>query len=200
MRKPGKPKPIGDINYRLSAFINAFTLMQFTVMGVSVVGIIMKYYNIGGGGFVFVFSMAMLALLYLVQIGLSFFYVFSQFKLSLLGAFSSIALALGFLAMAFRYQNWWGWQVMFFIAIPVFIITAIFIGWYLSGRQNHHHYSHGLHNTHRKFLVRNLLVPYLYIVLLGILSFAIDKDEFEDQPNIHQNDFYEPNQEAPKVI
>jgi hypothetical protein len=130
-------------------------------------GIIMKFLQINGGSYVFIFSVIVLTLIFLVQIGLSFFFIVSHVKLALLGAFGSLALGLAFLAILFRYQGWVGWQMMYFVALPIFLITAFFLGKYRSRHEK-------LHHNQLRFLNRNLLYPYILAFVLGIASFVID--------------------------
>ena len=156
-----------DINYRISSFINTFTTILYVVIVMSVGGIVMKFFQMNGANYVFIFSVLILTLMFLVQIGLSFFYIVSHVKLALLGAFGSLALALAFMAILFRYQGWAGWQIMYFIALPIFLITAFFLGRYLSAHEK-------LHHNQTKFLHRNLLFPYVLAFVLGIGSFIMD--------------------------
>jgi hypothetical protein len=156
-----------DINYRISNFINTFTTILYVAMAMAVGGVIMKFLAINGGSYVFIFSVIVLTLIFLVQIGLSFAFIVSHVRLALLGAFGSLALALGFLAILFRYQGWLGWQIMYFIALPIFLITAFFLGKYLSRHEK-------LHHNQTRFLNRNLLYPYILAFVLGIASFVVD--------------------------
>lgn len=166
----------GIAKYRISSFIKSFTILLYVGMGMAVVGLVMKYAAVTGGSFVFVFAMAVLSLLFLVQIGLSFFYVIANIRLALLGAFCSVSLVAGFLALIFRYQDWFGWQIMFFIALPMYLLSAIFLGTYLGRLEEQP-------KPHRRFLNRNLLVPYLFILVLGLTSFVVDADSFNREEN-----------------
>lgn len=165
-----------NISYRISSFIRSFTTVLFVGMGMAAAGLLLKYYAVTGGSFVFVFAMAVLVMLFMVQIGLSFFYVITNVRLALLGAVTSAALALGFMALIFRYQNWVGWQIMFIIAFPLFLISAIVIGMYLLKRYE-------LTKPHRNFLYRNLLFPYIFILVLGIMSLMVDAALFNKEQN-----------------
>lgn len=156
-----------DINYRISSFINTFTTILYVVIVMSVGGLAMKFFQMNGANYVFIFSVLILTLMFLVQIGLSFFYIVSHVKLALIGAFGSLALALAFMAILFRYQGWAGWPIMYFIALPIFLITAFFLGKYLAGHEK-------LHHNQTKFLHRNLLLPYVLAFGLGIGSFLMD--------------------------
>lgn len=163
---------------RISAFIRSFTMVIFVAMAMAVVGLIMKFIAMPAGNYVFVFAMAVLALLFLVQIGLSFFYVISNVRLALLGSICSVALVLGFVALIFKFQDWYGWQVTFFIALPIFLVTAYFMLSYFKKR-------HSLQKQHRIFLYRNLIFPYLFIFILGLIS-AFAGQRLIDQQPIHK--------------
>lgn len=167
LRAEQKLTGLEDINFRISSFINTFTTVLYVVLAMALAGIGMKFFEMNGGNYVFIFSVIILTLMFLVQIGLSFFYIVSHVKLALLGAFGSLALALGFMAIMFRYQGWLGWQIMYFIALPIFLITAFFLGKYLARHEK-------LHHNQTKFLYRNLLFPYLLVFVLGIASFLLD--------------------------
>ena len=156
-----------DINFRISSFINTFTTILYVVIVMAISGIAMKFFQVNGGNYVFIFSVLILTLMFLVQIGLSFFHIVAHIKLALLGAFGSLALALAFMAILFRYQGWLGWQIMYFIALPIFLITAYFLGRYLANHEK-------LHHNQARFLHRNLLFPYVIAFVLGISSFVID--------------------------
>ena len=166
---PNKRSVTRNLGYSLTSFIRSFTLMLYVGMGVALLGLVLKLLGVGVGGFIFVFSMALLSLLFMVQVGLSFFYVVSDWRLTLLGALSSVTLTLGFVAMVFRYQNRPGRQVLFLIGLPLFLLTAIFIGMHLAKRSVPE-------ERHRKFLYNNLLLPYLFILALGIGSLFINTE------------------------
>lgn len=172
---PNDGAPVKTASSRISAFIRSFTMVIFVAMAMAVVGLTMKFSAIGAGNYVFVFAMAVLALLFLVQIGLSFFYVISNVRLALLGSICSVALVLGFVALIFRFQDWYGWQVTFFIALPIFLVTAYFMLKYFTKR-------HSLQKQHRVFLYRNLIFPYLFIFTLGLISAFAGQQLFNNQP------------------
>ena len=155
-------------------------MVLFIAMLMAVAGLLMKILEMNGGSYVFIFSIIVLMLMFLVQIGLSFFYIVSHVKLALLGAFGSLALALSFLAVLFRFQGWPGWQIMYLISLPIFLITAFFLGRYL----NHHE---KLHHNQSRFLYRNLLFPYVLAFVLAVSSFVIDINKPESRNIILEN-------------
>ncbi|MCC9137139.1 hypothetical protein ACFSKU_20780 [Pontibacter silvestris] len=123
--KPEGERSLGaGANARIASFIHSFTLVLYVGMLMVLVGLVMKYLAVTGGSFVFVFAVAVLSLFFLIQIGLSFFYVIAKVRLALLGALSSVALVLGYLALLFRFQNWFGWEIIYFIALPLFLLIA----------------------------------------------------------------------------
>ncbi|WP_114782868.1 hypothetical protein [Botryobacter ruber] len=159
------------VSHHISSFIHDFTRLLYIGMGLLVAGLVMKYFAVTGGGFVFIFAASLLSLLFMLQIVLSFFYVIANLWLALMGAFCSLSLVMGFLALMFRYQSWVGWKLMFFISLPLFLITLVFLGIYLPKRGR-------LPIPHRHFLFRNLLGPYLFMLFLGIASMAVNISQF----------------------
>ncbi|WP_018476676.1 hypothetical protein [Pontibacter roseus] len=166
-----------SVSYRLSSFIRSFTRVLYVGLGMAVVGVVMKFLGIAAGSFVFVFAMAVLMLLFLVQVGLSFFYIVSSVRLALLGSVSSLALVLALLALIFRYQLWYGWQLLFFVAAPLYLLAGVLLFLYLRRFRQ-------LHEPLRKFLYRNLLIPFGFLLVLGLVSFLVRAEEF----NIAEDD------------
>jgi hypothetical protein len=95
-------------------------------------------------------------------------------RLALLGSVSSLALVLGFLALVFRYQNWYGWQVVLFAALPMYLLTGVLLYLYLRK------YSR-LQAPLRDFFYRNLLIPFGFLLALGIVSFLVDAETFNQE-------------------
>jgi hypothetical protein len=173
--QPDEERSLAEgVSYRLSSFIRSFTTVLYVGMGMALVGMVMKLWGLTGGNFVFVFAMAVLMLLFLVQVGLSFFYILSNVRLALLGSVSSLALVLGFLALVFRYQNWYGWQVVLFAALPMYLLTGVLLYLYLRK------YSR-LQAPLRDFFYRNLLIPFGFLLALGIVSFLVDAETFNQE-------------------
>lgn len=180
---PDEERPLSaNVNARIASFIHSFTVVIYVGMLMVLVGLGMKYLAITGGSFVFVFAIAVLSLFSLIQIGLSFFYVIANVRLALVGALVSVALVWGYLALLFRFQDWYGWEVMYFIALPLFLLTAIFTGKFMYKHRN-------LVRPHYNFLLRNLLIPYLFILTLGVTSLAVDIDKFNhhDAGRLHES-------------
>jgi MFS family permease len=167
----GRPFLDESVSQQLASFIRTFTMVVYSVMGMAVLGLLLKVLAVTGGSFVFVFSMAMLLLLFLVQVGLSFFYVIANVRLALLGAFCSLALVSGFLALIFRYQDWFGWQMLFLAALPLYLLAAVFMVLYFRRYRR-------LHEPLRHFLYRNLLLPLAFLLVLAIVSLLVDADVF----------------------
>ncbi|PKV66900.1 hypothetical protein [Pontibacter ramchanderi] len=173
---------VADVRYQLISFIRSFTLLLYIAMGMAMVGVAMKFLGLTGGSFVFVFAMAVLMLLFLVQVGLSFFYIVSNVWLALLGAFSSFSLVSGLLALIFRYQNWYGWQVLFYAVVPLYLLAGVLLFLYLKRFQK-------LHEPLHKFFYRNLVFPFVFVLLLGVVSFVFSADRFnqEDDPVLQRS-------------
>ena len=178
----GERSLVESVSSRLSAFIRSFTTVLYAGMALALAGLVMKFLAITGGSFVFVFSMAVLMLLFLVQVGLSFFYIISSVRLALLGAVSSLALVLAFLALIFRYQAWYGWQVVLFIALPLYLLTGVLLILYLRRFRQ-------LHEPLRAFLYRNLLIPFSLVLVLGIVSFVVNSEAYnkEDDSKLQES-------------
>ncbi|WP_299984512.1 hypothetical protein [uncultured Pontibacter sp.] len=173
---------IADVRYQLISFIRSFTLVLYVALGMALVGVAMKFIGLTGGSFVFVFAMAVLILLFLVQVGLSFFYIVSNVWLALLGALSSFSLVTGLLALIFRYQNWYGWQVIFYAVVPLYILVGVLLFLYLKRFRK-------LHEPLRDFFYRNLVFPFVFVLLLGIVSFMFSADRFnkEEDPMLQES-------------
>jgi hypothetical protein len=162
-----------EVNHRITSFVRTFTVVLYLAGAGAGAGLVMRYLEVTGGVFLFVFCMALLVLLFMVQIGLSFFYIIANIRLAFLGAGGSFSLMLGTLALIFRYQDWWGWAFMFFITVPVYVISSIFLGMYLAPKR-------ALQSMQRKFLYRNLLIPFLFVLLLALLAFDTDASRRND--------------------
>lgn len=173
---------IADVRYQLTSFIRSFTMVLYVAMGMALVGVAMKFLGLTGGSFVFVFSMAVLLLLFLVQVGLSFFYIISNVWLALLGSFSSLSLVMSFVALIFRYQNWYGWQLVFYVALPMYILVGVLLFLYMKRFRK-------LHEPLRKFFYRNLVVPFGFLLVLGVMAFAFSAEQFnqEDDPVLQES-------------
>jgi hypothetical protein len=164
---------VEEVNYQINSFVHVFTLILYLCGLLAIAGLVMRWYAVTGGTFLFVFAMVLLVLLFMVQIGLSFFYIIANLRLAFLGAVGSFALMLANLALIFRYQNWWGWQFMLFVALPIYFITSFFLGMYLARKRS-------LRPMQRQFLYRNLVLPYLFMLILAILSFAFDPVAYQE--------------------
>jgi MFS family permease len=173
---------VANVRDQLTDFIQSFTMVLYVAMGLAVVGVVMKFFGITGGSFVFVFAMAVLLLLFLVQVGLSFFYIISNIWLALLGSISSLSLVMSFLALIFRYQNWYGWQLVFFVALPMYILVGVLLFLYLRRYRK-------LHEPLRDFFYRNLVVPFGFLFVLGVVAFLFDTERFnqEDDPVLQES-------------
>jgi hypothetical protein len=147
------------ISTRLQAIINSFTsAMYFTGIGV-LIGLVLKFRHLPGEHLVFVFSMSVFSFFLLLQIGLSFIYVFSHLKLAFLGAFSSLSVSLGLITLIFLFENWWGSHILLFLTLPLLVLSLVFVLVYFITGQHRH-------MAHRKFLYYNIVGAYLFLLLL----------------------------------
>jgi len=155
----GSTIPAAAINARLRNFIKAFTRILYLIGGVVFLSVTLKLLHLPGGLVLFVFSMALISFLFLLQTGISFIYVFSNAALAFLGAFCSLTVALSCITLVFLFQNWWGTSIMLFLTLPLLVLSLIFLtAFFVSGRHRH--------MSHRKFLYFNILTPFLYLLVL----------------------------------
>lgn len=161
-----------DIHYRLNRFTDRFSVAVLAGSALALVGMLMKMKALPGAGLVFVLAMGLLMLLLVLQILVSFVYVTNHWPLALLGAFCSLGLALGFLAIIFRYQLWMGWRIMLIISLPVYLLSGVCLLVFLLRRKR-------LHGTQRKFLYRNLLIPFAFTMLLFLIAFSLRPAQFQ---------------------
>jgi hypothetical protein len=153
-------KDIRDrLHDRLNDILKDFMLAQIWAgLGV-VLGLVLKLTDTTGQHVVFVFFMALLAFLFVLQIGLSFAYVYTHLSLAFLGGFSSLSLALAFVTLIFKYQHWWGSYILLILTLPILVLSGIFlIGYFGTGEHKHH--------AHRRFLYYNIVGPFLFVAFL----------------------------------
>ncbi len=137
------------------------SLLYLAAIGVAA-GLIFKFLDITGQAIVFVGAMAFLALLLLVQTGLSLVYIYRHLQLAFLGAFSSLSLAMAVITFIFLFQGWWGSYIMIFLTMPLLLVSFAFLIWFfLTG--------HHRHTAHRKFIYANILAPYLFVLVLALV-------------------------------
>ncbi|RYF88161.1 MAG: hypothetical protein EOO03_09020 [Chitinophagaceae bacterium] len=162
---------VNDINYKINRFVDSFGKWLLMAMILASAGILMKMWALPAGGFVFVFSILVLAVMFVVQIALSFVYIVSNVRLALLGSFCSLGLVMAFLAIIFRYQVWFGWQIMLLITMPMYFLSALVLVYFLIHKKK-------FHLSQYKFLVKNLVVPFVFTMLLLLVSFVLSPDTF----------------------
>ncbi len=162
---------INDLNYRINRFVDGFAKWLLIAMILASAGILMKMWALPAGGFVFVFSVLVLTILFIIQIALSFVYIVSNVRLALLGSFCSLGLVMAFLAIIFRYQVWFGWQIMLIITMPMYFLSALVLVYFLINKRK-------FHTSHYKFLVKNLVVPFVFTMVLLLVSFVLSPGTF----------------------
>lgn len=162
-----------SLGIRLSRFMNAFTSALYLAAVGVLAGLVFKFLNLSGRDVVFVFSMTVLAFLLLLQTGFSLAYSYSQLPLAMLGAFSSLSLTMAVATLIFLFQHWWGGSIMVFLTLPLFLLSLLFLAWFFISQQHRH-------TTHRKFLYGNIVVPFVFVLLLSCIYFA-QEDRSQNQ-------------------
>lgn len=153
------PESLGT---RVTLVMSTLTsLLYITAIGVAI-GLIFKFLQITGQELVFIGAMVFLALLLLVQTGLSLVYIYRHLLLAFLGAFSSLSLAMAVVTFIFLFQGWWGSYIMIFLTMPLFLVSFSFLIWFFI--TGHHR-----HTVHRKFIYANILAPYLFVLILALV-------------------------------
>jgi hypothetical protein len=144
---------------QLNDILKAFTLAQIWAgLGV-LLALVLKLSDATGQHLVFVFFMSMLALSFVLQIGLSFAYVYTHLSLAFLGGFSSLSLALAFVTLIFKYQHWWGSYILLILTLPILLLSVLYLIWYFGTGEHKHH-------AHRRFLYYNIVGPFLFVTFL----------------------------------
>jgi hypothetical protein len=156
----GATKDIRDrLHDHLNGILKAFTYAQIWAgLGV-VLGLVLKLSHASGQHLVFVFFMSLLAFLFVLQIGISFAYVYMHPLLAFLGGFSSLSLALGFVTLIFKYQHWWGSYILLMLTLPILVLSVLLLIWYFGTGEHKHH-------AHRRFLYLNIVAPFLFFGFL----------------------------------
>lgn len=147
---------------RLNAVIKKFTSALFLAAAGALVGLLLKFMHITGEQVVFVLAMSVVCLLLFLQTGISFVYVFSHFKLAFLGAFSSLSVGMACIATIFLFENWWGSHLLFFLTMPLLLLSLLFLVFYLI--RNEHQ-----RRPHRRFLYYNIVGAYVFLLLLWLI-------------------------------
>jgi hypothetical protein len=170
-------KDIRDrLHDRLNGILRGFTFAQIWAgLGV-VLGLVLKLTDSNGQHLVFVFFMSLLAFLFVLQIGISFAYVYTHLLLAFLGGFSSLSLALAFVTLIFKYQHWWGSYILLVLTMPILLLSVLFLIWYFGTGEHKHH-------AHRRFLYYNIVAPFLFIGFLW--GFYIQLHNFIVTPDMN---------------
>lgn len=133
-------------------------------LGLFIIGFMMKKFHLIGAGIVLVFSTGVIVFMLIGQIIVSL-RVKKNLFLKIIGAFASLILALGYAGTIFKTQHWPGANFMLNIALPSFLIGSfiLVIGIQMTDFA-------AWQEQHRKFLTRNVLLPWFFIFLLGSFS------------------------------
>lgn len=156
------------VKARLQAFVKFFTYALYLAgLGV-LVGLLLKFLHLSGEHLVFILAIAVFTLLLFLQTGLSFFYVFAHIKLAFLGAFSSLAVGLGCITMAFLFETWWGSHILLFLTLPLLLLSFSFLVYYVV-TSRHRFSSQHRHRARRRFLYYNIVGPFLFLLVLWLI-------------------------------
>lgn len=156
-------------NSRIRSFIAGYTKCIYLALGLSGIGFYIQFYQQLTDK-LFVFTTGSLVLLFLGQMVLSFYFILKNLWVALLGAFSSLAMAMGFTAVLFIFQGWWGWSILAVLAAPLAVVTFLcLVGYTLNQLYKKRH------RRQRQFLLLNLLVPFACLLLLSFIAVALVK-------------------------
>ena len=153
---------------RLNSILKAFTQVQLLAAGGVVLGLVLKLTGSPGQHLVFVGSLSLLAFLFLLQVGISFTYVYMHLMLAFLGGFSSLSLALAFVTLMFKYQHWWGSYILVVLTVPILVLSVGLLLWYFRTGEYKHH-------AHRRFLYYNIVAPFCFVVFLWACYILLHK-------------------------
>ncbi|MGV3504472.1 MAG: hypothetical protein ACO1O1_12255 [Adhaeribacter sp.] len=144
---------------RLNAILKAFTQVQILAAGGVLLGLVLKLADSPGQQVIFVGSLALLAFLFVLQVGISFAYVYMHLTLAFLGGFGSLSLALAFVTLMFKYEHWWGSYILVVLTVPILLLSVGLLAWYFSTGEFRHH-------AHRRFLYYNIVAPFCFVTFL----------------------------------
>jgi hypothetical protein len=146
---------------RLNDLLKGFTYAQIGAGTGVLLSLVLKLTDATGQHLVFVFFMSLLTFLFVLQVGISFAYVYAHLSLAFLGGFSSLSLALAFITLIFKYQHWWGSYILLILTLPILLLSILFLAWYFGTGEHKHH-------AHRRFLYFNIVAPFLFVAFLWL--------------------------------
>ena len=141
---------------------------------ISLIGILLKMVHISGGGMILTMSLSSLSIVAFIRLALSIGEINNNKVLKILTASMSFTLAISFIAILFRYQFWPGWHLCFIVGtvlyIPLSILFIIF-------------YKKLISAEFKKMLIINLLIPWAFIFIFGVLHYLLSSESFYDSFN-----------------
>ncbi|MDQ3290512.1 MAG: hypothetical protein M3Q05_04400 [Bacteroidota bacterium] len=155
-----------DIRSHIRSFISGYTKCIYLTLILSGIGLYLQFYQKYTDK-LFVFTLGALVLLFLGQMLLSFSFMLKNLWVALLGAFCSLALATGFIAVLFTFQGWWGASILLTLTAPLGVVTFFFLLGYLLTQDRRHH------RHQRHFLFFNLLIPFGVLFVLSLIAFFV---------------------------
>ena len=157
------------VNSRIKSFIAGYTKCIYLALGLSGIGFYIQFYHQLTDK-LFVITTGSVVVLFLGQMLLSFYFILRNLWVALLGAFSSLAIAVGFMAVLFIFQDWWGWSILVVLAAPLAVITFLCLLVYTLNQ-----IYRGGHRRQRQFLLLNLLVPFACLLFISLLAITFGK-------------------------
>ncbi len=157
--------------------------LMLILLSLSLLGFIFKIALIPGGGFLLILSLGLLSVLFLLQFILTFIKIKNNVTLTVLSLLMSLSLSLSVITVLFRYQWWTGWDFFYFLSTPLFVIMSILFFVF---------YNKIMTLEHKKYILKNIIVPWIFILIFGILPLIFSKKTFYETFNYRrQNMTYE---------
>ena len=138
-------------------------------LGVSLLGFIFKMTSIPGGGILLTLGLSFASVLTFIQLRFSLNQIKNNQALKITSASMSLTLSISFIGILFRYQWWPGWNLYYFLAIPLFVIlTIVFFSIWNKFKES----------EYRKYITRNILLPWIFAFVFGIIPLVVSYKTF----------------------
>jgi len=152
-------------------------------LSVALLGFIFKMTLIPGGGILLTLSLSLLSVLFFLQFILTFIKIKNNVTLTVLSSLMSLTLSISLITILFRYQWWTGWDFFYFLCTPLFVILTILFFVFLNKIMT---------LEHKKYILKNIIIPWIFILIFGILPLIFSKKTFYETFNYRrQNMTYE---------
>lgn len=155
------------------------TIGKLIIIGLltALLGFIFKMTLIPGGGIILVLSLSFLSILAFIQFFLSFLKIQNNNTLKVMSALMSFTLLISFIGILFRYQ-WWpnSWHILNFSGFLFVMLTIFFIK----------NYKSFLIDEHKNYVLKNLLIPWIFIFIFGGLHYLLNYETFYNTFNSHK--------------